>query len=69
MLAIRAPFPMGADGAEIIGHVIEAHARQHVVVAISRQISGPIHRGEPIGVEVRDAVGAGAPDRGEPGDG
>ena len=53
MLAIRAPFPMGADGAEIIGRAIEAGARRYIVVSIARQISGPIHLGEPFGVELR----------------
>lgn len=53
MLAIRAPFAMDADGAEIIGRVIEADARRYVVVSIARQISGPIQLGEPIGVELR----------------
>lgn len=53
MLAIRAPFAMGADGAEIIGRVIDAGGRHHVVVGIARQISGPIHPGEPFGVELR----------------
>ncbi|KAF0120262.1 MAG: hypothetical protein FD148_3581 [Methylocystaceae bacterium] len=53
MLAIRAPFAMGADGAEIIGRAIETGARRYVVVSIARQISGPIHSGEPLGVELR----------------
>lgn len=68
MLAIRAPFAMGADGAEFIGHVIEANARQHVVVAIARQIYGPIHQGEPIGVELGDTGAAAAGDRRGPGE-
>lgn len=55
MLAIRAPFAMGADGAEIIGRAIEADGRRYVVVSIARQISGPIHRGEPFGAELRAA--------------
>ncbi|WP_292533661.1 hypothetical protein [Methylocystis sp.] len=55
MLAIRAPFAMGADGGEIIGRVIEADGRRYVVVSIARQVSGPIHRGEPFGVELRSA--------------
>ncbi len=55
MLAIRAPFAMGADGAEIIGRAIEADGRRYVVDSIARQISGPIHPGEPFGVELREA--------------
>ncbi|MBM3552337.1 MAG: hypothetical protein FJX45_11320 [Alphaproteobacteria bacterium] len=55
MLAIRAPFAMGADGADIIGRAIEADGRRYVVVSIARQISGPIHHGEPFGVELRGA--------------
>ncbi|MGD9657791.1 MAG: hypothetical protein AB7U61_09160 [Methylocystis sp.] len=53
MLAIRAPFAMGAHGADIIGRVIEADGRRYVVASIARQISGPIHQGEPFGVELR----------------
>lgn len=59
MLAIRAPFAMGADGAEIIGRAIEAGARHYIVVSIARQISGPIHLGEPFGVELRDSDACG----------
>ena len=57
MLAIRAPFAMGADAADIIGRAIEADGRRYVVLSIARQTSGPIHRGEPIGVELRGAEG------------
>ncbi len=53
MLAIRAPFAMGGDGADIIGRVIEADGRRYIVASIARQISGPIHQGEPFGVELR----------------
>ncbi len=53
MLAIRAPFAMGGDGVDIIGRVIEADGRRYVVASIARQISGPIHQGEPFGVELR----------------
>jgi hypothetical protein len=53
MLAIRAPFAMGADGADIIGRAIEANGHRYVVNSIARQISGPIHPGEPFGVELR----------------
>lgn len=55
MLAIRAPFAMSAEGAEIVGRVIETQRRHYVVVSIARQVSGPIHRGEPFGVELREA--------------
>jgi hypothetical protein len=53
MLAIRAPFAMSADGAELIGRLIESDEGRFVVVSIARQISGPIHLGEPFGVELR----------------
>jgi hypothetical protein len=53
MLAIRAPFAMSADGAEIIGRLIESDEKRYVVASIARQISGPIHHGEPFGVELR----------------
>jgi hypothetical protein len=53
MLAIRAPFAMSADGAEIVGRLIESDDKRYVVASIARQISGPIHHGEPFGVELR----------------
>ncbi|WP_424360120.1 hypothetical protein [Methylocystis parvus] len=60
MIAIRAPFAMSADS-EIIGRNVRVGASVHHVMGVLRQISGPIQKGEPIGVEVAAAPG---PERG-----
>lgn len=51
MIAIRSPFAMSADS-EIIGRTVRVGASVHRVLGVLRQISGPIQKGEPIGVEV-----------------
>ena len=51
MMAIRAPFAMGSD-ADIIGKRLRAGDAVFCVANVSRQISGPIQKGEPIGVEI-----------------
>ncbi|MCX7900237.1 MAG: hypothetical protein N2444_09185 [Methylocystis sp.] len=56
MLAIRSPFDMDAEASELIGRVIEAQGAMRRVIAVSRQISGPIKKGEPIGVAVEPAA-------------
>ncbi|QGM97598.1 hypothetical protein [Methylocystis parvus] len=61
MIAIRSPFAVSADS-EMIGRRILVGEKEHRIVAVRRQISGPIQKGEPIGVEidnrgsVRDSV-------------
>ncbi len=56
MLAIRSPFDMGGEARELVGRVIEAQGALRRVIAVSRQISGPINKGEPIGVEIEPAT-------------
>jgi len=56
MIAIVAPFAMSADASEIIGRTVLIGARAQQVIAVARQISGPIAKGEPIGVETRDVA-------------
>lgn len=51
MIAIRSPFAMSADS-EIVGRSIRVGASAHRVLGVLRQISGPIQKGEPIGVEI-----------------
>jgi hypothetical protein len=58
MIAIRSPFAMSSDS-EIIGRNIRVGETSHCVLAVLRQISGPIQKGEPIGVEVEGAPAAG----------
>lgn len=54
MIAVRAPSAMSAEASEIIGRPVDVAGRRYVVLAVARQISGPIHAGEPIGIEVRE---------------
>lgn len=61
MFAIRAPFAMPGDQA-FVGWLIRIGGRTHRVAGVARQISGPIQKGEPIGVEapaLADASGTG----------
>lgn len=53
MTAVRAPFAMRGDAPEIVGRTVRIDGVAHLVLAVSRQISGPIAKGEPIGVETR----------------
>lgn len=55
MIAIRAPFAMSAD-AEIIGRRVRVGDEAYRVKGVFRQISGPIQKGEPIGVEIDERV-------------
>jgi hypothetical protein len=52
MMAVRAPFAM-ADDSGLTGRIARIGGEDFEIVAISRQISGPIAAGEPIGIEVR----------------
>lgn len=54
MIAIRAPFAMSAGGRELIGRAIRTPEGAHWVLGVLRQASGPIQKGEPIGVETGD---------------
>ncbi len=51
MVAIRAPFAMSSD-AELIGRVLRIGDSAHSVRAVARQASGPIQKGEPLGIEI-----------------
>lgn len=51
MAAIRAPFAMAADS-DFIGLVVRIGDDVHRVRAVARQVSGPIQKGEPLGIEI-----------------
>lgn len=51
MVAIRAPFAMASD-AELIGRVLRIGDAAHAVRGVTRQASGPIQKGEPLGIEI-----------------
>lgn len=55
MMAIRSPFAMQADAAQLVGRAVRVDGIVYHVTAIARQITGPIAAGEPIGIEI--AVG------------
>lgn len=65
MIAILAPFAMSADASEIIGRTVLVAGTPHRVTGVARQISGVIHKGEPIGIEARELSLAAPGDRGE----
>jgi hypothetical protein len=56
MIAILSPFAMSASASEIIGRIVSVDGGVYKVLGVSRQISGPIQKGEPIGVEVDEAA-------------
>jgi hypothetical protein len=51
MVAIRAPCAM-ADESDFIGRVVKIGDATHAVRAVPRQASGPIQKGEPLGIEI-----------------
>jgi hypothetical protein len=57
MIAIRSPFAMSAYS-EIIGRDIRVGAAVLRVLGVWRQISGPVQKGEPIGVEIESQAPA-----------
>jgi hypothetical protein len=57
MIAVRAPAATTNDAPDLVGRIMRIDGERYEIVAISRQISGPIAKGEPIGLEVRPAVG------------
>lgn len=61
MIAILSPFAMSASASEIIGRSVCVDGVVHKVSGVSRQISGPIQKGEPIGVEIDGNAGARTP--------
>lgn len=58
MFAIFSPYAMPADAAQIVGRDLRIGERIFRVKAVARQVSGPIHEGEPIGVEIEDVTDA-----------
>lgn len=59
MIAVRAPANTSDGAADLIGRFVRIGAQFYEIMAVSRQISGPIAKGEPIGLEVR-AISEGA---------
>lgn len=51
MIAIRAPFAMSA-ASDFVGRKVRVGDRAHQVLGVARQVSGPIQKGEPIGIEI-----------------
>mgnify|MGYP000887922821 FL=1 len=62
MMAVRAPFAMSGDAPELVGQTVSIGGAPYRVVGVWRQISGPIAKGEPIGVEVSVAASARRPE-------
>ena len=58
MVAARAPFAMSGDAPELVGRIARIDGALYRVAGVFRQISGPIAKGEPIGLEVRAAESA-----------
>lgn len=58
MVAARAPFAMSGDAPELVGRTVRIDGALYRVAGVFRQISGPIAKGEPIGLEVRAAESA-----------
>ncbi len=52
MIAVAAPFPMSGETPEIIGRRVAIAGACYRVLGVARQITGKIHKGEPIGLEV-----------------
>ena len=52
MIAVRSPFAMAATAEEIVDRLVQIGGRRYRVLAVRRQISGPIAFGEPIGIAV-----------------
>jgi hypothetical protein len=52
MIAVCAPFPMSGEAPEIVGRRVAIGDAVFRVLSVARQITGKIHKGEPIGLEV-----------------
>lgn len=57
MLAVRSPFATSNEAPELMGRTVQANGALWLALAVSRQISGPIALGEPIGLVVRRLAG------------
>lgn len=51
MVAARSPFQV-LDSSEFIGRFIRLDDRIFVVTAVGRLISGPVQKGEPLGLQI-----------------
>ncbi len=58
MIAVRAPFAIAAGASEIIDRRVRVGQQRFRILAVWRQIQGPIAAGEPIGIEVCKDPGA-----------
>jgi hypothetical protein len=63
LIAIVSPFAMSTGSPEIIGRTVRVGDDVLRVLAVSRQISGPVQKGEPIGIEVEIPLAALGPAR------
>lgn len=63
MVAVRAPSSMPDNARALVGRHAEAGGRRFRIVAVERQISGPVTQGEPIGLEIAaaESLAAAAP--------
>jgi hypothetical protein len=52
MIAVAAPFAMSGETPEIVGRRVAIGGAFYRVMGVARQITGKIHKGEPIGLEV-----------------
>lgn len=52
MVAVRAPSSMPDNARALIGRDAEAGGQRFRILAVERQISGPVTQGEPIGLEI-----------------
>jgi hypothetical protein len=52
MMAVRAPFAMDAEASGFVGRLVGIGEGVFRVLAVWRQVHGPIAAGEPIGVEL-----------------
>jgi hypothetical protein len=51
MVAIRAPFAMDSASA-FVDRIVRIGNDAYTVRAVARQVSGPIQKGEPFGIEI-----------------
>ena len=52
MVAVRAPSSLPDNARALVGLHAEAGGQRFRIVAVERQISGPVTQGEPIGLEI-----------------
>lgn len=52
MVAVRAPSSLPDNARALVGREAEAGGQRFRIVAVERQISGPVTQGEPIGLEI-----------------